>query len=295
MRQLRVILSAAALAALIAPAVSGQTWNVSKVTYLTFSGPVQVPGASLPAGTYMFRLADPVSHRQVIQIRDKEGTQIFTTLLSIPNQIAESKDEPLVMFLETPAGQPAAIKAWFYPGQKTGYEFVYPKEQAMRIASYSKSPVLAHASDVTSDSDVAVISDSKVGRVDAQGQFVEEDQVLSTSASNATSTDTSAEPAATSSSAATTADAQAAPAPAPSANRTESQVAVGTAGQRDTNRAGRSRAAATTGQRDAGAPLAKQLPRTGSALGLVQLLSVVSLVGALALRQRRKCAAETRA
>jgi len=293
MRQLQVILSAAALAALIAPAASGQSWNVNKVTYLTFSGPVQVPGASLPAGTYMFRLADPMSHRQVIQIRDKEGSRIFTTLWSIPNQTAAPKDDPFVMFLETPAGQPAAIKAWFYPGQKTGYEFVYPKDQAMRIASYTKSPVLAHASNVTSDSDVAV-SDSKVGRVDAQGQFVEEEQAVSTSASRATSTNTAAEPAATSSSATTTAEAQPAPAPARSANRTESQVAVGTAGQRDTNTPRRTGATATTGQRDANAP-AKQLPRTGSDLGLIQLLSVISLVGAVALRQRRRYAAETRA
>jgi hypothetical protein len=158
----------------------------------------------------MFRLADPMSHRQVIQIRDKEGSHIFTTLWSIPNQTAEPKDDPFVMFLETPTGQPAAIKSWFYPGEKTGYEFVYPKDQAMRIASYTKAPVLAHASNMTSDSDVAV-SDSRVGRVDAQGQFVEEDQAVSTSASNATSTNTAAEPAAPSSSATTTADARPAP------------------------------------------------------------------------------------
>lgn len=289
MRQLRTIGCAAALTALITPAASGQTWNASKTTYLTFSGPVQVPGASLPAGTYMFRLADPMSHRQVIQIRDKEGSQIFTTLWSIPNQIAEPKDDPFVMFLESPAGQPAAIKAWFYPGQKTWYEFIYPKDQAMRIASYTKSPVLAHASNVTSDSDVAV-SDSNVGRVDAEGQFVEDGQAVSTSASNATSTDTSASV----QTQMTTADAQAATAPAPSANRTESQVAVGTAGQRDTNTAGRTGATATTGQRDAGATRAEQLPRTGSELGLILLLSGVSLAGAFTLRQRRRYA-ETRA
>ena len=274
MRQLRMIMGAAAVAALIAPAASAQTWNVNKVTYLTFSGPVQVPGASLPAGTYMFRLADPISHRQVIQIRDKDGGQIFTTLMSIPNQTAEPKDDPFVMFLEAPAGQPAAIKAWFYPGEKTGYEFVYPKDQAMRIASFTKSPVLAYEGNVTSASDE--ISDSKVGRVDAQGQFVEEDQA-------ATSRTTSAEPVATPSATANAATA------APSANRTESQVAVGTAGQRETT------AAAPAGQRNAGASRAKQLPRTGSDLGLVQLLSALSLVGALGLRQRRKSAAATRA
>ena len=294
MRQLRMMFYAAVVAAAIAPAVSGQDWNASKHTYLTFSGPVQVPGASLPAGTYMFRLADPISHRHMIQIRNKEGTQLFATLLSIPNQADKPKDDPFVMFLETPAGQPAAIKAWFYPGERTGYEFVYPKDQAMRIAKSSNTSVLAYANDVKSDSDVAVSSDSQVGRVDPQGRFVDDDQAVSTNASDAASTTNSDQPAEASASAQSSENAQAAPAPAPSANRTEPRAAVGTTGQRDTT--GRtSTPAATAGRSDAGATQAKQLPRTASNLGLIQLLSGVSLVAALALRQRRRHAAESRA
>ena len=260
MRQLRPMVYAAVLAALAAPIASGQTWNVNKTTFLTFSGPVQVPGASLPAGTYMFRLADSMSHRQVIQIRDKDGSRLFTTALSVPNQAAKPKDDPYVMFLETPSGQPGAIKAWFYPGERTGYEFVYPKDQAMRIAKYSKSSVLAHSGNVTD----STIADSKVGRVDSQGQFTEESQA---SSAQATTADTPAEPARSASSASAV--------PAPSANRTQSGAAVGTAGQTGTARA-------------------RQLPRTASALGLMQLLSGVALAAGLALRQRRKYAAETR-
>lgn len=283
MRQLRPIVYAAALAALAAPIASGQTWNVNKTTFLTFSGPVQVPGASLPAGTYMFRLADSMSHRQVIQIRDKDGSRLFTTALSVPNQAAKPKDDPYVMFLETPSGQPGAIKAWFYPGERTGYEFVYPRDQAMRIAKYSNSPVLAHSGNVTD----STIADAKVGRVDSQGQFTEESQASSTSTAQATTADTPAEPARS----ASTANAV----PAPSANRTQSGAAVGTAGQTGANAAGRSNAAARPAQSDAGTARAKQLPRTASALGLMQLLSGVVLAAGLALRQRRKYAAETRA
>jgi hypothetical protein len=32
-------------------------------------------------------------------------------------------------------GSPDAIKAWFYPGETTGFEFVYPREQAKKAAS----------------------------------------------------------------------------------------------------------------------------------------------------------------
>ena len=29
------------------------------------------------------------------------------------------------------AGTPAAIKTWWYPGNSTGYEFIYPRKQAL--------------------------------------------------------------------------------------------------------------------------------------------------------------------
>src|SRR4029434_7122843 len=47
----------------------------------------------------------------------------------------EPASTPEVRFMETAAGMPAAIKTWWYPGERSGYEFVYPKEQARWVAA----------------------------------------------------------------------------------------------------------------------------------------------------------------
>src|SRR5436190_10702936 len=84
MRINRAITSAAvgAVVALILSTSQLRADEFNKMTYLTFSGPVQVPGVVLPAGDYMFKLADPDTGRRVIQVWDKEGTHLYTMLLS---------------------------------------------------------------------------------------------------------------------------------------------------------------------------------------------------------------------
>lgn len=291
MRLLRPLLCAAAIAALVAPAITAQDWNDKKTTYLTFSGPIQVPGATLPAGTYMFRVADPSGNaRKIIQIRDKEGTRIFATLFSVPNQMPQPKDDPFVMFSETPAGQPVAVKSWFYPGERTGYEFVYPKDQVMRIARDTKTSVLALA-DNRSGSDIVALSDSKVGRFDEQGQFAEEGQAATTAAPAATATETPATSSNTPAETATTTT----PSGTPSASaeepaRTVDSSQTPTAASGNLTEPG---AVGTTGQASTEQRPARELPRTASDRALVQLLSGLSLVAAFALRQRRKSAASS--
>src|SRR5438093_8375756 len=161
--------------ALCCAALVGATWLAStakaddfnKLTYPTFSGPVQVPGVTLPAGTYTFKLADPEMDRHVVQIFEKESNKLITTLMSIPNEQIEAKDEPTVMFAETASGQPHAIKAWFYPNERTGEEFIYPKDQAMRIATATHSSVLAVNDDSkTSDE----MKEAKIARIDENGR-----------------------------------------------------------------------------------------------------------------------------
>jgi hypothetical protein len=47
--------------------------------------------------------------------------------LTIPDYISNIPDKPIVRFDERTAGSPEAIHSWFYPGDNTGWEFVYPK------------------------------------------------------------------------------------------------------------------------------------------------------------------------
>src|SRR5262245_37431288 len=132
-----VITAACALAMAVwcAPGAFAQP-PANELTYLTFSGPVQIPGQTLPAGKSTVRLADAMTARSVVQILNPDGKQI-AMFLTIPNERAEPTNETTVMFAETPADMPPAVKVWWYPGKRTGRQFVYPKEQAARIAKAS--------------------------------------------------------------------------------------------------------------------------------------------------------------
>src|SRR5947208_16722708 len=115
MRVLKAVCVASVLTLWLAPGVRADQWN--KKTILTFSGPVQIPGATLPAGSYVFKLADLSGNRHVVQVFDKDEKKIFATILAIPNERLEVKDDPVVMFAERPAGSPQAVQVWFYPGE----------------------------------------------------------------------------------------------------------------------------------------------------------------------------------
>jgi len=111
-------------------------------TVFTFSGPVAIPGATLPAGRYVFRLAEPSTSARVVQVFSADGKQIYGMFFSQPSERPEAARDPEVRFLETAKGMPAAIKTWWYPGERTGFEFVYPKDQARKLAQGSTDSVL---------------------------------------------------------------------------------------------------------------------------------------------------------
>ena len=116
-----------------------------KRTYFTFSQPVALPGVTLPAGTYMFRLADDTTTRKVIQVANKEGTQSFAMLHTVPVYRPDAPRDPEVRFMETAAGAPIAVRAWWQEGERTGYGFIYSKEQLAElnrnVASAKPAPV----------------------------------------------------------------------------------------------------------------------------------------------------------
>ena len=49
-------------------------------TKISFSQAVQVPGQTLPAGTYQFVLASDDANRNIVQIFNADGTELFATL-----------------------------------------------------------------------------------------------------------------------------------------------------------------------------------------------------------------------
>jgi len=134
-----------ALVALAFPAgAQADEWN--KITKVTFSAPFEIPGVGaqiLPAGTYVFKLLDSLSDRHIVQILNERQDHVYSTILAIPNFRLQSTDKTVMTFKERAAGEPEAIRAWFYPGNRWGQEFVYPKKRAIELAKLTNQPVLA--------------------------------------------------------------------------------------------------------------------------------------------------------
>src|SRR5471030_574037 len=155
MRFVKALCYAAALTVMLAPGARADEWN--KKTILTFSGPVQLPRVTLPAGRYAFKLADIPGNRHVVQVFDKDEHKIFATMLAIPNQRMKPSEKPIVLFSERATGSPQAIKVWFYPGDTIGNEFVYPKAQARLIAKETHQKVLAMNDDAETSNTAGII------------------------------------------------------------------------------------------------------------------------------------------
>src|SRR5580698_811556 len=146
------IFGLALMAAAFPPAAKADDWN--RKTTITFSAPVEIPGvhlkgwAVLPAGTYVFKILDSKSDRHVVQIFSADEKTIYATILAIPNYRLKATDKTVVTFRERPAGEPEALRAWFYPGRNWGEEFVYPKSRAIEIAKTTNVPILFMESDI---------------------------------------------------------------------------------------------------------------------------------------------------
>jgi hypothetical protein len=205
-------------------------------------------------------------NRHVVLVFDKDEKKIYTTMLAIPNERLEPTDHPVVLFSERPSGSPQAIKVWFYPGNRVGNEFVYPKSQAMRIAKETRQSVLATNDDAVSAGTAGEIPETmksaELGRFDENGNWQSDNQRVAVTGAPAATTATDRNAAAN--------QTQTTTAPRPTtatARANEGQRAAGTTGQETPRRT---------------------LPRTASSLVLFELISGLSLAGGLGLRQLRK-------
>jgi hypothetical protein len=139
-----MIVFSALVALAFSAGAKADEWN--KVTKVTFSAPFEVPGVGaqvLPAGTYVFRLLDSLTNRHIVQISNEKQDHVFSTILAIPNYRLRATNKTVMTFRERAAGHPQAIRAWFYPGNQHGQEFVYPKARAIELAKLTDQPVLA--------------------------------------------------------------------------------------------------------------------------------------------------------
>src|SRR4029079_16283385 len=112
-----------------------------KVTYFTFSGSVQIPGATLPTGTYEFKLANPGSGHNVGMVSSRNGKRTYAQFFMTPS-LRRWHDEghSTVVFHETKAGVPPAIRGWFYAGESTGWAVVYSHQTSDTVSQALQPP-----------------------------------------------------------------------------------------------------------------------------------------------------------
>jgi len=257
MKRVKLIATALALAvlAVLATRVTAQETNTLERTFMTFSATVEMPGVTLEPGTYVFKLADSPS-RNVVQVWDKDEKHMIGHWTFVQSERPRVTDETVVMFRETREGTTPAIQYWYFPGEKVGKEFLYPKDQAERIAARTGAKV-----------------HTEEGVVDNAGSAVAESAAVSPAPAEA-----AVEP----SPAAAPAVAEAPPAPvaAPAPEPEPAPAVVAENRPAPAQADSQPRAIGTSGQ-------ANELPRTASPLALSGLLGLLSLSGAAGLRAFR--------
>jgi hypothetical protein len=180
-RNLVVAISIAVLCVALSSSASAQVSD--KKTTVTFSAPVEIPGISaqvLPAGTYVFRLLDSLSDRHIVQIFNRDESHHYATILAIPNYRLRPTDKTVITFEERAAGEPQAIRAWFYPGDSSGQEFVYPKKRATELARITNLPLpyipdevapsIAAPAETTTAPPVIALREAPIGAVTPAGE-----------------------------------------------------------------------------------------------------------------------------
>jgi len=281
MTSMRKVALACMTAAMVTISINAgaQTGPANQDTYFTFSQPVELPKTTLPAGTYFFQLMDSPSNRHIVKVMSQDRKQLFATLMAIPFYSNDRpSDEPQVRFMETPAtasnssnGSAAgtnAIKIWFYPGNSVGHEFIYPRQQAMRIASRTGQSVL------TTKTESEVAADSELSRVNASG----------TDAAVTTDTEASNQSSASTASASTATESQREPVGAiTGSSQPEQQPAPATTAQTD-----RTAPAPMTDRSSDRTTNRSNLPHTAGVLPLLALMGLGSLAGSRLMRRARQ-------
>jgi hypothetical protein len=136
------LLIAFAIASVLFLEVAARAAEMNQCTKITFSQPIQIPGQILPAGTYQFKLADP-NDLDLIRIFNSEGTRLLATLQTITTERAKPTADTVVVLAEQPEGRPETLVKWFYPGNTSGHELVYSKQEEQQLAQDRQQTTVA--------------------------------------------------------------------------------------------------------------------------------------------------------
>jgi hypothetical protein len=115
-----------ALLAVLATSSTGAFTDSRRTTYFTFSGSVQLPGVVLPAGTYIFEVANHESQGDIVRVLSRDRRKVhlmkFTRFVYRP---LTGNLKATISLGESPAGTPPPVTAWYPETESRGREFIY--------------------------------------------------------------------------------------------------------------------------------------------------------------------------
>jgi LPXTG-motif cell wall-anchored protein len=124
-----------------------------KKTTITINQPMEIPGTPaivLPPGTYVLKLLSSASSRSIVQFFNADETKLYSTVIGIPDYRLQTPEKAEISFYETEPGRAHPIRAWFYPGDNYGVEFVYSKARALEVAKATNQHVMSATNPTTS-------------------------------------------------------------------------------------------------------------------------------------------------
>jgi LPXTG-motif cell wall-anchored protein len=154
---------AIALVSMVPPTVSAD--EIDKKTVVTFDQPTEAPGIILPPGKYVIRLLNSSSNRHIAEIMNERLDHLYALTFTAAAERLDPGEKTILTFYEGTNGQPRALRRWFWPGEVTGQEFLYPKNQAAKIASNTSQKVAEGGIPTVAESGQSLTPDNAKGLV----------------------------------------------------------------------------------------------------------------------------------
>lgn len=113
--------------------------DVGAIMQFTFRSPVEIPGIVLPAGTYTF---EAVNGSGLTRVLDANGGPVRAFIQTVPIDRSEGKegrsDETITLEKNPVPGSVERIRAWYFPDDSSGWEFIYKDDRSGHSATLRK-------------------------------------------------------------------------------------------------------------------------------------------------------------
>jgi hypothetical protein len=138
--RLKTLVFCAALSS-FSPTVWAAGSATSSVDF-TISNPSHIPGATLEPGSYTIHVVNRLSDRVILKVDSVKG-DVHSTFLGIPNGSIQKPSSSGPVRWANPADGSQYLKGWYFSGGSSVIEFVYPKAEAVAIATSNPAKVPA--------------------------------------------------------------------------------------------------------------------------------------------------------